>query len=145
MSHSRDGERHKKSNPLSNICSLIRLKEWECIIWIFMNKFASVQMCTLKSNKTIKRKTKIVLCALAGTIATAFHTVNNFFLELLPFLFFGETFFLCTPSEVIIVLCTTALCMPHLRIDTARVSKQTIVGATFSYLPLKSKHKVHVS
>lgn len=89
-------------------------------------------------------KQENVFCALAGTIATAFHTVNDLLLELLPFFFFGEAFFLRTPSEVITVLHTAALCVPHLRIDTARVSKQTIVGTTFRYLPLKSKHNVHV-
>jgi len=106
--------------------------------------FTSVQMHISKPNKTTKRKTRKCLCSLAGAISTAFHAVDNLFLELLSLLLFRETLFLCIPSKVIMVLYAGALCMPHLWIDTARVSKQTIVGTTFSYFSLQRKHKVNV-
>lgn len=102
----------KFKSPFKHIISKRRSIDNDNVRFFFFNKTLLLQ-CKCEVKKKKKERKENASCNLAGTVSTAFHTVDNFFLEFLPFLLFGHSFFLCMPFGVILAEHMTALCMPH--------------------------------
>lgn len=78
----------------------------------------------------------------ARTIPTAFHTVDDLFLQLFPFLVFGQVIgFLLPPLVSISVQHPAALRVPHFIVEAAGTGKEIYMPATLCNFTLFKKTK----